>query len=383
MSILENLEQHQEHWHHNRAVSKAIKSCSHVIVKTHDAARLVYLAKSFASIMEESDSVDLLNAGINMSRGNIAEALMILANQLGESGVQWPNSLPDALRLYAADKHPAIRAVMLRRMPYLQDRFPELGWELFDLAVKESAEGLWALAEPCLYYTYHQKFKIIAPWLAHLYRDGFGKDHETWGRISALAAFLKHIDFSIFVEELKVVETAAAWSGAASVWTHHSNIQRHKEQCFSGLEAGLSAENSHAIIIARKFHNLFRESTPLLTVPTKLIQRCFSLLESETDSRRNNIFGFDKWLNVISVHDPMYALEAVEIYLDFVRRTKAYVHDYNNSLTQLLTRLFVQAEELEESDSGAMLQRVVTLQDTLLVLGVSGVNDWLKAAERP
>ncbi|EDL69013.1 AAA family ATPase [Vibrio campbellii] len=387
LNILENLEQYQDHWHHNRAASKAINNCAHVIKKTQDASRLVYFAMSFASLMEESsisgDSVDLLTSGINMRRGNTAEALMILANQLEASGVQWPDSLPAALRLYAGDKYPAIRALMLRRMPYFQGRFPELGWELFDLALKESAEGLWAIAEPCLYYAYHQNFELIAPRLVQLYREGYGKDYETWGRISALAAFLKHIDFSTFIEELDAVETADAWRGAASVWTHHSNIQRYKEQCFVGLEAGLSAENPHAIIIAHEFTNLFRESTPLFIVPIELIQRCFNLLESEADSKRNDIFGFDTWLNAISVHEPIYALEAVEIYLDFVRRTKVYVHDYKNRLTQLLTRLFAQAEELEESDRGAMLKRVVILQDALLALGVSGVNDWLKAAERP
>lgn len=387
LNILENLEQYQDHWHHNRAASKAIENCAPVIKKTQDAARLVYLAMSFASLMEEStisgDSIDLLTSGINMRRGNTVEALIILANQLEASGIQWPDSLPAALRLYAGDKHPAIRAVMLRRMPYLQERFPKLGWELFDLALKKSAEGLWAIAEPCLYYAYHQKFKIIAPRLAQLYREGYGKDYEVWGRISALAAILKHIDFSTFIEEIDAVETADAWRGAASVWTHHSNIQRHKEQCFVGLEAGLSAGNPHAIIIAHEFTNLFQESAPLFTVPIELIQRCFNLFESEIDSKRNDIFGFDTWLNAISVHEPMYALEAVEIYLDFIRRTKVYIHDYKNSLTQLLTRLFAQAEELEESDSGAMLQRVVILQDTLLSLGVRGVNDWLKAAERP
>lgn len=84
-----------------------------------------------------------------------------------------------------------------------------------------------------------------------------------------------------------------------------------------------------------------------------------------------------------AIRDPMYALEATEIYLDFVRRTKPYVYDHENNLTQLLNRLFAQAEEQEESDSGAMLQRVVVVQDALLALGVNGVNDWLKVAERP
>ena len=107
------------------------------------------------------------------------------------------------------------------------------------------------------------------------------------------------------------------------------------------------------------------------------------MLETEIESARSDIFGFDAWLNATSIRDPILALDATEIYLEFVRRTKPYVYDHENNLMQLLTRLFAQAEEQEESDGKAMLQRVVVVQDTLLALGVNGVNDWLKVAERP
>jgi hypothetical protein len=384
--ILDELERHPSHWHHNRAASKAIESCAHVVAKT-DAARLVSFATNFSTLQEESsisgDSVNLVTTGINMARGNAAEALMIVANQLEENGAPWPESLPSALRLFAADAHPAIRALLLRRMPYLQSHHMDLGWELFGLSMHESAPGLWAMAEPCLYHAYHQKFEIVAPWLALLYRDGSGKDFETWGRISALAALSKQADFSVFLAELKTKEAAEAWRGAASVWAHPSNMQQHREECLAGLAAGLNAENQHAVAVAHKFRNIFREATPLVAVPIELIRRCVSVLETEAESSKSDIFGFDAWLNATSLRDPKYALEATEIYLDFVRRTKSYLYDYENNLTQLLTRLFTQAEEQEESDSGAMLQRVVAMQDALLALGVNGVNDWLKAAERP
>lgn len=87
-------------------------------------------------------------------------------------------------------------------------------------------------------------------------------------------------------------------------------------------------------------------------------------------------------MNAISLRDPMYALEATELHLDFIRRKKPYLYDHENNLTQMLTRLFTQAEEQEESDGDAMPQRVVAMQNALLALGVNGVNDWLKAAER-
>lgn len=258
--ILDELERHPSHWHHNRAASNAIESCAYVVAQVQDAARLVSLATDFSTLEEESsitgDSVDLLTTGINMARGNAAEALMIVANQLEKNGVPWPEFLPNALRLFAADEHPAIRALLLRRMPYLQSHHSELGWELFVLAMQENAPRLWAMAEPCLYHAYHQTFETVAPWLARLYREGSGKDFETWGRISALAALSKQLDFSAFLAELKAVEAAEAWRGAASVWTHPGNVQQHREQCLAGLEPGLSAENQHAVAVARKFRNL-------------------------------------------------------------------------------------------------------------------------------
>lgn len=84
----------------------------------------------------------------------------------------------------------------------------------------------------------------------------------------------------------------------------------------------------------------------------------------------------------MSQRDPEEALTACEIFLEFVQRTKPYLYDSENNLTQLLTHLFAHAEELEESDGGAMIQRVVALQDKLLAIGVNGVSEWLKAAER-
>ena len=384
--ILDELEGHSSHWHHNRAASEAIESCAHVVKHAQAATRLVTLAMDFSTLQEESpisgNSVDLLTIGINMARGNAAEALMIVANQPEKNGVLWPELLPNALRLFAVDAHHAIRALLLRRMPYLQSHHSEFGWELFDLAMQENVPGLWPVAEPCLYYGYHQNFEIVAPWLARIYREGSGKDFETWGRISALAALSKQLDFPAYLAELKTLEAAEAWHGAASVWTNAGNMQQHREQCLAGLEAGLSAENQHAVAVARRFRNIFRQETPLVAVPIELIQRCFCLLETDA-SRRNDIYGFDAWLNATALCDPMYALEAAEIYFDFVRRTKPYVYDHNSNLTQLLTRLFAQAEEQEESDCGLMLQRVVAMQDALLALGVNGVSDWLKAAERP
>lgn len=383
--ILDELERHPAHWQLNRAAAKALEACSHVIQDSQNAARLVFLAIGFGGHRAESnirgDSVDLITTGINMTSGNVAEALMILVNNLQERGTALPELLPPTLRRFASNEHPAIRALILRRLPYLQSKNSELGWELFDRAMQD-AEGLWQSAERCLYYAYHDHFEKVAPLLTRICREGSKKEMETWGRISALSALTGHIDIAALLGELKTLDATEAWQGAASVWTHPENIKQHREQCLAGIQAGLNADRPHAAAVARHVDNIFRDNSPPISIPIELIQLCFSVFNNDSENKHHHLFGFDEWLNAISQRDPELALAATEIYIAYVRRAKPYFYDHGNRLVQLMTRLFAEAEEREEADHGMMLTRVVQVQDLLLSLGVNSINDWLKAAER-
>ncbi|AKH39042.1 hypothetical protein BCL69_106017 [Nitrosomonas communis] len=258
----------------------------------------------------------------------------------------------------------------------------ELGWDLFNCAMKD-ASGLWQTAEPCLYYSYHSHFEKVAPLLARIYHEDGEKGMKTWGRISALAALSNRIDFDVWLEDLKTLGVTDAWQGAASVWTNTENIKQHRSQCLAGIEAGLNADSPHANIIAKGLEKLFRDSTSVISIRTELIRKCFSILENDNENRQHYFFEFGDWLNGISQHDPEQAIAATEIFLTYVKRTRPYLYDHGNNLTQLMTRLFSEAEEREESDHGEMLWRVVSIQDTLLSLGLDSINDWLRAAERP
>ncbi|MDD2657584.1 MAG: ATP-binding protein [Candidatus Pacebacteria bacterium] len=385
--ILNELEKHPSHWQLNRSASKALEACAHVIDDTQNAERLVFLAIGFANLREEStirgDSVDLLTTGINMMSGNVSDALMIVANKLQEQDIPLPELLVPTLRRFAGNEHPAIRALILRRLAYLQSMNSELGWDLFQLAMQD-ATGLWQYAEPCLYYAYHNNFEKVSPLLARIYSEGSGKDLEMWGRISALAALTKQIDSAVWLEELKTLDATDAWRGAASVWTNSENIKRYRDQCLAGITVGLSASYSHAMALAQQLDHVFRDNSPPISIPIELICLCFTVFESDTDNNNKyrRLYCFDEWLNATSHRDPEHALAATEIYLAYVNHTQAHLFQHKNTLTQLITRLFAEAEEREESDHGAMLQRVVSVQDTLLSLGVNGIDDWLKAAER-
>lgn len=381
--ILDELERHPSHWQLNRSVAKALEACAHVIQDAENASRLVFLALGFAGHSEESnirgDSVDLITTGINMMSGNVAEALMILANHLQELGIAFPELLSPTLRRFSSSENAAIRALILRRLPYFQHKNPELGWELFHLATKD-AVGLWKTAESCLYYAYHNNFEKVSPLLERIRREGSEKEMKTWGRISALSALTGHIDFVKFLDELKALNISEAWQGATSVWSHTGNIRKHHRQCLAGIEAGLNSP--HAMAVARRVEDIFREDTPPISIPTELISLFFKVFENENNDKHHSFFRLHEWLNATSQRDPETALTVAEIYLTYSRCCKSYFYDHENQLVQLVTQLFAEAEEREGSDQGAMLKRVVSVQDLLLSLGLTSINDWLKAAER-
>lgn len=382
--VLDELERHPSHWHQQRSTASALKSCANIILDTYNAERLVFISISFSELREDypisGDNVDLLNQGINMAKGNVAEALITLITNLQKSSVKFPELLEPTLRRFARDENPAVRAVILHHLPYLQSLNSEISWILFHLAVQDSI-GLWNIAERFLYFSYHNDFESVAPVLERIYQKGSGKDLETWGRISALAAMAQHIDFIEFIERLNALDSTEAWCGASSVWTHRNNIQAFREQCLEGIGYGLNSKDSHANLVACNMEHMFDNNTTF--IPPELIQRCFFIFTNNPDHKHHQLHRFHEWLCKISQTYPMLALVAVEIYLGYVMKTNINLYDLENKLSQLLTMLFSEAEEIEDEDNGSMLQRVVAIQELLLSLGVTGAADWLKAAERP
>ncbi|VTN04648.1 Uncharacterised protein [Raoultella ornithinolytica] len=385
-NILDELERHSVYWRTNRSASKVLQGCSHVVKDTNSASRIAFLSIPYLFLEEKDpvsgDGVTFINIGINMSRGHVADALMVMAIKLHEENISWPGLLLPTLYQFATNDHPAVRAVVLRRLPHLQHVLPEIGWVVFELIMRKGSEGLWDMAERCLYYTYHHEFDRVSPWLNKIVSEGIKDGLQVWGRISALAVLSEKIENCDFIKQLKELSDSDAWEGAIDVWTHRENFQRHQDLCLAGLSTALSDDNQYASTLIGSMDSIFREKEPVIILPMQMLERYFSLVSTSSEASRIGLFDFGAWLNIVSCIDPLYALKATEIYLECVRTTKAYLHDYNNNLMQLLTRLFAQAEEQEESDNGEMLHRVVALQDTMLALGVDGVNTWLEAAER-
>ncbi|MBV4512809.1 AAA family ATPase [Pseudomonas sp. SWRI22] len=382
--VIHELGLNSEYWQHNRAASNALNACANVVEDADQAQRMIKFATCFLTMREEAsisgDGVDHLDVGINMARGHIAEALVILTINFLKSGNALPDSLLRLLFDFADEGDPAIAAVILRRLAYLQSLDSGIGWELFDRCMKGNTSGLWGGAEQCLYYSYRTDFERVSKWLARLRLEGVGKDFETWGRISALAALSDVGRTSELMLELSEIDDAAGWQGASAVWANAQNFARYRAQCIAGLDYGLSL-NTHSDVIGQRVGQLF--CSDVTGIPSDLVRRYFSVREMGSSGVGAYIHGLDEWLSVTAQRDAGEALVVFELYLAYVRGKGAHMYDRGGNLTQLLTQLFAEAEEWEEVDGGAMLQRVVSAQDELLSLGVSGIGDWLAAAERP
>ncbi|MGP8588461.1 hypothetical protein, partial [Salmonella enterica] len=95
--ILDELERHPRYWRHRRSTAKALEACSHAIHDPRKAEQLLFLAIDFVGFQEEDpikgDSVGLLGLGLNMAKGAVAEALMILADNFLAQDNEFPELL--------------------------------------------------------------------------------------------------------------------------------------------------------------------------------------------------------------------------------------------------------------------------------------------------
>lgn len=382
---LHELEIHPLYWQGDSSASSVIEACAPLIETSREANRLVFLSLGFLNSENDnpftSQNVDLMTTGINMKRGHIAQGLMRLAVNLSKKNISLSRLLESSLHRLTKDPHPAIRALILQKLPYLQSLDSRLGWELFDLTHESGMGGMWRYAEPCLYYSYSKNFERIKPILEGILKTGVESDLETWGRISALAALAGKVSIANLLNQLISTNSTDAWRGSMTVWTNPQNIFQHRDNCFEGINAAIGINSLDPSMLAQTIGNIFRESDHPILPPEEIMTRYFEILRSHEPHKHHSFFGVDEWLNCIAQIDAQYALSMSEQYMTCAIEVRSIIFDHENNLTQLLTRLFYEAEEREGTDKGEMLERVVALQDLMLSAGVDGISQWLRKIE--
>jgi len=380
--LLNELDMHPGFWRGNRVAAQALEACAYVVESQESADVIVFhlVGMLYATDpgQDRQSGMDLVSIAINSTRGNAAEAALILANRWAEAGRPLPEMLATTLCRFAKDEHPAVRVVLLRRLPVLQYWLPELGWRVFDLATVGGNAEIWTEAEQCLYYAYHQHFDLVAPHLDRMCEAGA---FESWGRIAALAYLAGHIPVHEFFHHLIEVTEGSAWKGAIQVFACNAGADEHRDTCIGALLWMLEHTPTPSDAANQIHHHLFSLTPPIRRLPVGFVQLFFRARNQVEGERCGPLFSFLEWLSVIAPNSPDEVLEAMETMLAHEQSPSTDL--WHSDDFSVLSSLFHEAEEREQSDSGQFLTRVIALQDALLKIGANGLDQWLKDAERP
>lgn len=380
LNLLDILESNILFWTNRREGAEAIRASADSLNNEMALDRLVSLCAHFITADEPSKILrngeeDLIATAINSIRGVVAEALIQLANRLLEQEKNWPKLLIQMLSRFAEDSNPAVRAILLLHLPYLQHRQPDFGWKLFESIMVGATPEMWKLAERCLYYGYEKQTQRVEGYLERIRHEAIPLAGQTWGRIATLMMLSNHSTKEDLFGHLIEIDSEEAWIGAVDVFTSNINKIECNPICVSGLlelikKAPLSAE------ITRKIGHIFSDGSQVSIVPMPLIKAYFDAMSLQ--GGRHDPYHFVEWLVTLATYNPLLGIEACELLIQFLEQRKCDLW-HTEPIAILLTTLFREAEDANNMD---LIVRVVNIQDALFKHITHGMDEWLRTAER-
>ncbi len=381
VEVLEELERHPLVWRWRLEGARAACGCAPVLaLNDAQVERMVFWA-SGASLCRDpmfdgESKRSEGHVGLNSVRGVLADSFMVIATKRLEAGLTLSVGLRAALSRSALDEHPAVRDMVLRRLPWFMSKDAQ-GWGLLEAALARGAMESWGSAERCFYYSYVNHYARVEPLLNQMLASGRPGALEAWGRITALSSLTGQTSFAYLTESLTKLDSEHAWKGATSVWCANARYRAHLTECLAGLELAVDSINGVAHL-AQGLSKLLKFDEAAHLVPIALLRR---ILERTKELKQpGGSFGLGDWCVAVADFDPHYGLEAAEAIV--ARTSLAPVGGDADAWPRLLTTLFREAEESEPSDRGEMLARVIALQDEILKAAPEAIHSWLRAAER-
>ena len=285
-----------------------------------------------------------------------------------------PELLPFLLRHYARDPVNSVRVSILRRLPYLTFKRPDLGWQLFNDVFQEPQTHLWSHAEAFFYSQYWDHFDEMAPYLERLRREALEEAGDTWGRIATLSNLAGHIEHD---ELFAILATAndRAWMGATQVFTANLDRHEHTASCHAGLLAILKQGNLSDDVI-QTIERGFEEESKKGLIDQEL---ALTFLAALPTVRGNpNVHYFLEWLGYEARRDPLSALSVTEVLFETLKRREGPIQIWGTE--PLIAALVEILREADETEDLALIQRAINLQDGLLQLNIHGMQDLLERA---
>ena len=403
MRLLDLLEREEAAWISGLTASHAVEACCDVLLDEESAARLTFVLFRLSRFEDSADHEGdeertddknnrpdrLRNLAINRTRGIAAGAAVHLLNRLLEHERAIPELLVPIIRRFAGDAAAYTRAAVLDCLPYTVYVRPEIGWPLFEAALRGRSDApgatppeLWKHTERVLYYQYREHYEWVAPFLERLRDEALEVAADTYGRLLTLASLAGHVTTEELFGRLQNASDRA-WCGSAQVFCTNVKNRAYAETCRAGLLHMLAQDPPPREAIHHIAHAFGKNEPGSNFTPDVAL----ALLRHETqdqisDSEHERGFrlsGLIEWLSLYAERDPLAVLPVIEALADHLeRKSRTHVHPADE-LVAALAAVLREADELDERE---LLIRVIALQDRLLRLGIAEVDNLLDAAAR-
>ncbi len=388
--LLKSLTKHADLWESGHTVAHALNICCHILDDSMDLEWLLLFLHRIArhENPEELKQVvfhdtkkgianeDIAHISLNSVRGIVAEGAIVLASRLLEKGEKLPELLIPLLYRLAHDPIDAVPASLLQYLPAVAYYDPSLGWDIFEIAIKDR-QLLWPSAERFLYYQYHDHFQKVKPFLDRMKVEIEGAG-ESWGRISTLAYLAGHISENELFNDLTELNNKEAWLGAKQVFSANLESVQSKDKCERGLVRLLDQPQLDIAILERLDSVFQHVSTTNSESALKIAESYIKAFHSaEKLSQR---FWFFDWIAKLSENAPLAALHICEIFLDKVEHLPYLQVWHGEGLISAAIRIL---READESDNQSLIVRAIRLQDRLLKINLGNISEVLDKASRP
>jgi len=401
--LLDFLDRHPSIWSSRDSASEIAAACAHVVLDPDAISRLTEILYILCQQRQTPDAAaaedrdkhgdrrqQLSFDALNNPRGVTANASVRFCNHLADCGKQMPERVKDIIWTFAADPEAFVRVAVLENLAYTVSACPEIGWPALDIVLKPDAEKpratpphLWRYIEDVLYYNYYHRYERVAPLLERLRTEAFEIAGETYGRISTLSLLAGHTTAEDIFRALSNAP-AGVWKGTAQVLCGNIGIAAHRTECRLGILRLLGQRDlppEAADHIAYAFSG--EESSPYLTAEIALALVNYRQLhekKAKDGDRAIRLSGVVDWLVIEASRDPLSSLRVIERLVDVLAQ-EGRMALYN--VDEMVVPLSAALREADELDDQALLLRVLAVQDKLLRLGISEMNDFLNQAARP
>lgn len=374
--LLSLVEQYHEFDEREYSTVRAIQSCCFVLNDQESLSRiciqLLRLSKSDnPSLKDDEAEQDLIETGINSTRGIAAECVVMLGNNLLEDGVEIPDELLQLIEVYATDPSMVVRATFLRRFPYFLSKQTELGWHLISLLSTNATSRLWKYFEQSFYYQYYENFERVNLYLDEFLKNNHDKTAEAWGRLAALSYLSGFIDEEELFSKIETGLSESTKIGVGQVFTHNISNMKSRMVCTKGLMRLLNMGSPNEVY--RNFEHRLEQQDYVKFIPDALIDL---FIQQASIENFRDINGLFVWMENKVVTNSERILELIEKLVDRLSTIREPLHFYRPE--HLITTLKLLLQKADMMDDVGFINRILAVQDWFIGQGISDLDEMIE-----